>query len=495
VVRPRQSCGVDAACVPKRRFMPRNLILLELNELCPALLHKWMAAGKLPNFKRFHDASQVYLTLADAEPPALEPWIQWYSIHTGLSFEQHKVFRLTDGWRANHPDIWTVLQTAGLKTASCSSMNAKGSRVEGSFFLPDPWSTGTRPFPDELEVFHRFVSSQVREHTSPQHGLRPHDMLAFGRFIASRGLSLPSIMTTVGQLSQEVFSNGASQWKRVIILDLLQFDIFKYYFLKLKPDFSTFFLNSTAHLQHAYWRHMDPDAFKIVPDDEDLSRFGDSILYGYQKMDKLISRFFDLEERGVTLALATGLSQKPFLKYEDVGGQKFYRPRDIEGLLRLLGIYPKSVESLMGHEFILHFETEVSRTSAAQALTAVSCEGKRVFDIETDHSLQLYLGSILQDSISSDAKMKFNGHSGEILFHNVFYLISETKSGCHDPNGLLWFKFGQAAHHEDVISILDIFPTVIEFLKVDYHPTEQHPYKGRSRVSDWRSVQQDLLRQ
>ena len=62
-----------------------NLILLEFNELCPPLLTRWMAEGRLPNFKRFHDASAVFITEADERAaPNLEPWIQWYSVHTGL---------------------------------------------------------------------------------------------------------------------------------------------------------------------------------------------------------------------------------------------------------------------------------------------------------------------------------------------------------------------------------------------------------------------------
>ena len=37
-----------------------RVILIEFNELTPRLLDAWMASGDLPNFKRFHDRSQVY---------------------------------------------------------------------------------------------------------------------------------------------------------------------------------------------------------------------------------------------------------------------------------------------------------------------------------------------------------------------------------------------------------------------------------------------------
>ena len=53
--------------------MAENLVLLEFNELCPTLLDRWIEQGELPNFKKFRDSSESYVTLADAEPPALEP--------------------------------------------------------------------------------------------------------------------------------------------------------------------------------------------------------------------------------------------------------------------------------------------------------------------------------------------------------------------------------------------------------------------------------------
>src|ERR1051326_3715255 len=116
--------------------MSRKIILLEFNELCPSLLEKWMGEGRLPNFKAFHQDSEVYTTEADEQkPPHLEPWVQWYSIHTGLSYRQHGVAHLTDGPKAGHTDIWRILLANGKSVANCSSMNARGLSAPGSFFL------------------------------------------------------------------------------------------------------------------------------------------------------------------------------------------------------------------------------------------------------------------------------------------------------------------------------------------------------------------------
>jgi hypothetical protein len=81
-----------------------KVLLLEFNEICAPLLKRWMEQGKLPNFSALHYSSQVFTTMADAsEPDYLEPWIQWYSIHTGLPYDEHRVFCLTDAPKPSIP--------------------------------------------------------------------------------------------------------------------------------------------------------------------------------------------------------------------------------------------------------------------------------------------------------------------------------------------------------------------------------------------------------
>ena len=144
-----------------------RIILLEFNELCPSLLDQWMSEGKLPHFKSFYQNSQVFI--AEADSPAtehLEPWIQWYSMHTGLPFQQHGVFHLTDGPAAGHADLWKMLSDSGLTVASCASMNVRGFTTPGCFFLPDPWCASEDPFPPELNSYQTLIRSQVQENSN-----------------------------------------------------------------------------------------------------------------------------------------------------------------------------------------------------------------------------------------------------------------------------------------------------------------------------------------
>ena len=466
--------------------MSRKLLLLEFNELCPHLLEKWMGEGKLPNFQRFYSDSQAYITEADAEPPALEPWIQWYSVHTGLSYDQHHVFRLTDGSDAGHPDMWQIVREAGLKTGNFSSMNAKGYAAERSFYLPDPWCTTERSYPEELEAFRRFVSQRVQEYTNPTKAAAATSTASFIAFLATHGIRPRTVTDICKQLFADTFLNRTTSWRRVVVLDWIQRDVFLHYYRKYKPDLATFFLNSTAHLQHAYWRFMEPEQFEVKPDLAQVRIYRDAIFFGYRNMDRLLGDFFELEKDGVTLVLLSTLSQRPFTKYEALGGQHFYRPRDVDNLLSRIGVRHTSVKPVMAHQYVLQFDTVEEQERAYELLTDVTSDGDQVFLVDRNVDLTLFIGSQFRTLVSSDQRIRLSrttNDSEPIL--DVFYMIDAIKSGCHHPDGVLWIKTGQEQVHPRKVSVLDVFPTILDMLNVDYPPSERHPYRGRSLVPDW----------
>src|SRR5437868_10122790 len=99
-----------------------KILVLEFNEICPPLLKRWMEQGKLPNFSALYNSSQVFTSIADvSDPDYFELWFQWYSIHTGLAYVDHKVFYLTDGPKADNPAIWRRLGGSGKSVMICGS--------------------------------------------------------------------------------------------------------------------------------------------------------------------------------------------------------------------------------------------------------------------------------------------------------------------------------------------------------------------------------------
>jgi hypothetical protein len=317
-----------------------KVLLLEFNEICPSLLKRWMGQGKLPNFSALYQSSQVFTSIADvSDPDYLEPWIQWYSIHTGLPYDEHKVFYLTDGPKADHPDIWHRLDGLGKSVMNCSSMNARALAGSNVFYLPDPWCSNEPEWPSEIEIFKTVMAKLVQESTRGV-ALGVNELLPFVTFLIGHGLAPDTIRAILAQLGSERLSQADVKWRRVALADRLQFDLFRHYYRRMRPDFATFFVNSTAHLQHAYWRYMDPEAFALKSEKDEIECYGDAVLFGYRSMDAMLRRFFAMAEADTTIMLCSALSQQPFLKREATGGQHFYRLRDVPRFLRLLDIAP-----------------------------------------------------------------------------------------------------------------------------------------------------------
>jgi len=455
-----------------------KVLLLEFNELCPPLLQKWMDAGLLPNFRRFADQSSVFTTEADEpEGDSLNPWIQWYSVHTGLAYSAHRVFRLTDGLRRQHDDIWSVLSKAGVTVANMSSMNAGWSSGRKGFYVPDPWCGEASPRPDELAAYHSFVSRQVQGHSAGV-GASAGDALRFLTFMAGHGLRAKTVMAVLAQLSREVLTRGRVSWRRASLLDQFQQDVFLHYLRRSQPRFATFFINSTAHYQHCYWRHMEPERFIIKPEAAEREQYKDAILHGYQRMDALLEDFFELEKDGVTLVLATALSQQPYLAAEQRGGQLYYRPIDFGSFLAAHGIAYAQLEPVMAQQFVLRFADRQATEKAALQLKEFQWNGTQVFEVADEGGCALNVANWLHGSVPDDAEMVHRTSGTRERFYDVFYRMEAMKSGRHHRDGVLWIKTGKHHVHPSRVSILTIFPTILDLLGVAVPP--EHPRASES---------------
>lgn len=466
---------------PPKSQSADNIIVMEFNELCPSLLERWMGEGRLPNFARLYQQSDSFVTNADVKDPAqLEPWIQWYSTHTGLAFDQHQVFHLTDGTRADHEDIYRTLLQAGHHVACFAGMNVRGFAAPGSLFVGDPWSENGDAYPAELETYNRFVSRNVREYSNSSNRLTAKDYVGILSFMLARGLRVSTIKKLAGQLIQERTKDRRLSYRRAALLDRLQFDVFRWYYNRNRPSFATFFINSTAHLQHSYWRHHDPEAFEVKPSADELAIYGDAIRFGYEAMDKLVGDFLDLAARsGARPIFMTALSQQPFLKHESKGGQMFYRLHDVERFLRQWGIGYAEVSPTMTNQYLVRFENHEQSQSARDQLAAFALEnGQRVIDVLDAADDGLYFGCGLHGRVPSDTLVTHSISDKQVKFGDMLYMIDAMKSGCHHPQGALWIGGSNGQKHSIPISILDIFPTILDMLKVP-----QPAASGRRGVS------------
>jgi hypothetical protein len=455
----------------------RPIILLEFNELCPDLLSRWMEQGLLPNFRRFYQASRVFTADADeTNLDHLEPWIQWYSLHTGFSYQQHGVFNLTDGPRRGLKDVWRLLLDDGYRVGNCAGMNSPGFRAAGSFYLPDPWCNSETAYPPKLQAYQRVVLEMVQENTNSGRSLDVRSLADFVAFWMSHGMSLETISSIVGHLCEEVLDRRQS-WKKVVLLDKIQCDIFSHYWRKMRPDFSSFFINSTAHYQHSYFHHLDAaDGGGEAAPGSPVHK--DAVLFGYQQMDKLLERFFKLEEAGAMLVFSTALSQQPNPR----AGLAYYRPYNMEGLMQEVGVRPKQMLPVMAHQYSMIFEDAASTEAAAAAVKTICYDGEPVFEVRRDTQNALFVGVSLHAEVPQASTLEIRGPSPRhASFYDLLYRMPNTKSGAHHPESALWFKTGEFQVNSDKVSILDVLPTLLDYYGATA-PREEGMARGGSSL-------------
>jgi hypothetical protein len=442
-----------------------SVLLLEFNELSPSLMDGWIEDGRLPNFQRLRDESEVYITDAEEQPPYLVPWIQWITVHSGLSYAEHKIFHLGDGPNLHTPCIWDILSNAGYRVWVCGSMNVRYEVPLNGALLPDPWTKDIAPYPETLLPYFRFVRQHVTEYTRDRVRLPLTDYLQFISFVTRHGLSSKTLRSIAAQILSEM--RGERRWKRAVILDKLQFDLFSWYWHSIRPHFATFFLNSTAHFQHAYWRNMTPQLFEKQPSTEEQAEYQNAILFGYQEMDKLIGRFLDLVGPHTTVLLCTALSQQPCLLYEEQGGKVFYKVREYQAFLEFCAIHPQSISPVMSESFHLTFEGEDEARDTANRLTGLRVGGRQAMNAQVNGS-SVFTGCQIYERLSADALLVTENADRARPFFDLFYQVDTVKSGMHHPDGMLWIRAPQCGRrvHTDKVSLLSIAPTILSMFSL-----------------------------
>ena len=444
--------------------MRKKLILVEFNELSHVLMNKFIQAGHLPQFRKLYEMSEVYTTDAKASGSQLNPWVQWVSVHTGLSDDEHGVTRLNEANKCSEHFIWNKLSKHGVKSWICGSMNTSYSKDFDGHLLPDPWSNNVDPFPPEkFETYYDFVSQSVQNHALKAE-VPP---LSFLNYMLRSGLTVTTILRIVSQLIKEKIDSSV-RWKRASVLDWIQFDLFKYVYFKNKPDFSTFFLNSTAHYQHHYWRDMDPDIFNLknLEDKENSQKL--AILTGYKNMDNLLGKILKMADEKTCVIFCTALSQKPYTG-ENTDSQRHYYHIVDEALLKTkLGLKESyNYSPVMAEQFHIELDSPEQAQSAYNFLKSFKMDNNSYFHVGSDDLFLLtikgnkvYAQCRCTKEVSKDAKIICNELS--IPFYDVFYLMDDVKSGVHDPVGMLWIKDQKTKHliHDEPRD-LDFIPKYI----------------------------------
>ena len=423
----------------------KKLMMLEFNELCPSLVKRFMDAGHLPNFKRLHDSSVIRTTDANANGEDLNPWVQWVDVHTGLDFKDHGLQHLNEAHKFDGKFTWDILsEKFGVKSWICGSMNGDYSDSFKGRFLPDPWAAEIRPNPpQQMDDYYNFICQGVQGHSGNSAEVSTG---TFIRSLLKNGVSISTVMKLAHQMMKEKLL-GKGSWERAMILDWIQFDVFKHYYKKESPQFSTFFSNSCAHYQHHYWRDFEPEVFGDDDYEPDTEK-SQAILNAYKNTDSIAGKILDMIDDDTAVLFATALSQQPYTESE-----RFYYHISGETEFRQQFNIPSTVTytPVMATQFHLHCSSEAEAAEVEAQLTAYEMDSDEYFHVGNKTLFLVFRKDNnmldVQCRVTKDARPDAtfvdtrDGSTHKLYDH--FYQMNDTKTGMHNPYGLYWFRHPQ----------------------------------------------------
>lgn len=423
-----------------KKIAEHSVVLVELNEINFDVVRKYIEMGEiLPTFEKMFSDGLIE-TLAEKQYEELEPWIQWPSIHTGKSYQQHQIFRLGDIINSELPQIFELAEKQGLKVGAISPMNAANKLSSPAYFIPDPW-TDT---PADKSWMSQLISNAIKQSVNDN---------AQGKITLS---TLASLILGIASktkikywpiITKRAFWALKKPWRKAIFLDYLLHRIHIGLLDSNKVNFSTIFFNAGAHLQHHYFFNSAPirNKEKINPEWY-VSSIADPVLEILTIYDEILEELFS--RHNTEVIVATGLSQVPYdsIKY-------YYRLNEHSVFLKKLGIKFKSVIPRMTRDFLVIFENEKNAINAEKILNEITVNNTKLFAEIDNRGKELFITltyptEITRETICDTGQFKF------LLSKHVAFVA--IKNGMHQSKG--WFYSSRnSLEYKNTIEVTEIF--------------------------------------
>jgi len=406
----------------------KRLVLIELNEINFELASRYFATHRLRNFQALMAGPKVR-TSSEASYEMLEPWIQWVSVHSGQTAAEHGVFRLGDIVGTRIPQIFEKVESEGYSVGCISPMNAENRLRSPAYFIPDPWtatSTDGSPWSRRIGAA---ISQAVNDNSQ-------------GKITAGSALGLlggwlrfakPSHYRRYVDLMRR--SKGAP-WRKALFLDLFIHDLHYALLRRRAPNFSTLFLNAGAHIQHHYLFNSKAQEGDCRNPAWYLHPQEDPVLEMLQVYDLILGEYMRMP--GVSLLIATGLTQRPYDKITF-----YYRLKEHEAFLSRVGIAFEKVLPRMTRDFLVEFATEAKCIEAERRMRSFKAgqDGIELFGEIDNRGRSLYVTLTYPHEIGPRFDVAYDG--GEIDFGPLVAFVA-VKNGMHDPDGFAFFHGGMA---------------------------------------------------
>ena len=409
--------------------MKNKTILLGLNELNFDYIKFYINQGLLPNFKKIFEIQKPIETVSENEYRLLEPWVQWVTIHTGKTFEEHNIFRLGD--IVNYPElsqIFEELETEGLSVGAVSPFNAENRLKNPSFFVPDPW-TKTNPSGNWIvKALYQAVHQSVNDNAKSKLNLRSMISLALGLILYVPISRWFHYVKTV--------SKAKNPGAKAIILDSLLADVHLTLWKKHKPNFSNLFLNSGAHIQHHYLFNSKAYQGNLQNPDWYCPDGFDPLIQILSEYDYQIGKLLKLNN--VNLVIATGLHQQPheYLTF-------YWRLKEHVKFAVMIGIKNFSeILPRMSRDFLVKFNKETDALNAENLLNSfyASKDDIKIFEVD-NRGTSLFVELMYPNDIDESDSIYSKESNLKLEKFKTYIAFVAIKNGEHNGIGYVTSNF------------------------------------------------------
>lgn len=411
--------------------MTKKLVLIELNELNFDVVKQYIDSGvSLPGFDKLLSQG-ILTTLAEENYEQLEPWIQWPSVHTGKTYDEHQIFRLGDAVNSNIRQFFELVENAGFSVGAISPMNAVNRLKAPAYFIPDPW-TKTQP---DRSFMSQAIAAALRQAVNDNSDSKLTTKTIMSLLLAFAWLVRP---TRYFGMTRYALSAVGKPWRKALFLDMFLYEIHRTLLRRKQPDFTTLFLNAGAHIQHHYFHN---SKFVSVEDLKNPSWYigedEDPVLEMLHVYDEIILGL--LEESHYAIMIATGLSQTPYPKLKF-----YYRLKDHEDFLNKIGIENASVSPRMTRDFLVSFNTVEQALLAEEKLSKIMVDGvKPLFGEIDNRGKDIFVVLNYPFEITDDTVVSADETTFSLLEHVVFVAI---KNGEHQSKGFVYLSDALSEH-------------------------------------------------
>ena len=409
--------------------LKNKTILLGLNELNFDYIKFYINQGLLTNFKKILEIQPTIETISENEYKLLEPWVQWVTIHSGKSYQEHTIFRLGD--IVNKPElsqIFEELEAEGLSVGAVSPFNAENRLKYPSFFVPDPW-TKTNPSGNWIvKALYQAVHQSVNDNAKSKLNLK--SMISLGL-----GLLLYVPISRWFHYVKTVFK-AKNPGAKAVVLDSLLADVHLTLWKKYKPDFSNLFLNSGAHIQHHYL--FNSKAYQGVlknPDWYCPDGF-DPLIQILSEYDYQIGKLLKLKD--VKLIIATGLHQQP---HEHL--TFYWRLKEHVKFAEMIGIKNFSeILPRMSRDFLVKFNNEKDALNAENLLNSfyASKDDIKIFEVD-NRGTSLFVELVYPNDIEDNDSIYSKESNLKLEKFKTYIAFVAIKNGEHNGIGYLTSNF------------------------------------------------------